>query len=164
MVQPRVEGRRELLAGDEQALALQELVHGAERSVRVLSDALDPALFDHEALATEFSRLVRSARQCEVRILVKDSTNLVKRSHHLATLHRRLVSSVQIRKLTDFPEHYVANYVLVDERGILFLPMLDDKVCFANADDRALVNHYAEQFDALWSRSAPDSELRVMPM
>lgn len=164
MVQPKPEGRSELPAGEVQAQALQELVRGAERSVRILSDALDPVLFDHEALSLELSRLVRTARQCEVRILVKDSHNLVKRSHHLATLHRRLVSSVQVRKLTQFPEHYVANYVIVDERGILYLPMADDKIGFVNADDRALAKHYAEQFDALWSQSGPDPELRVMPM
>ena len=164
MVQPKAEGRTEIPAGSAQAQALQELVRGAERSVRILSDTLDPDLFDHEALSAELSRLVRSGRQGEVRILVKDSHNLVKRSHQLATLHRRLVSSVQVRKLTQFPEHYVTNYVIVDGRGILFLPMLDDKVCFVNADDRALAKHYAEQFDELWSRSGPDPELRVMPM
>jgi hypothetical protein len=164
MVQPRAEGRREIAAGSVQAEALQELVRGAERSVRILSDALDPDLFDHEALAAELSRLVRGGRQCEVRILVKDSHNLVKRSHHLGTLHRRLVSSVQVRKLSQFPEHYVANYVVVDDRGILYLPMVDDKSGFVNADDRPLAKHCAEQFDELWSRSGPDPELRVMPM
>ena len=164
MVQPKAEGRIELPAGAAQAEALQELVRGAERSVRILSDALDPDLFDHEALATELSRLVRGGRQCEVRILVKDSHNLVKRSHHLGTLHRRLVSSVQVRKLAQFPEHYVANYVIVDDRGVFFLPMVDDKSCFANPDDRPLAKHYTEQFDEIWSRSGPDPELRVMRM
>jgi signal transduction histidine kinase len=164
MVQPKAEGRSELAGAEEQVAALLDLLRGAERSVRILSDALDPALFDHEPLAAELSRLVRTSRQCEVRILVKDSQHMVKRSHHLATLHRRLVSSVQVRKLTQFPEHYVTNYVIVDTRGILLLPMQDDKVCFANADDRALAKHFAEQFDELWSRSGPDPELRVMPM
>jgi hypothetical protein len=163
-MQPKADGRIELLPTDDQAGALQNLVAGAERTVRILSDALEPSLFDHAALADALSRMVRRARQCEVRILLKDSRNLVQRSHHLGTLHRRLGSSVQIRKLSDFPEHYVANYVLVDDRGVLFLPMDDDKVCFVNPDDRALVRHYGEQFDELWARSGPDEELRNMPM
>jgi hypothetical protein len=163
-MQPKPEGRIELLPADDQAGALQRLVGRAERTVRIFSDALDPALFDHAALAESLSQLVRRARQCEVRILIKDSHNLVHRSHHLGTLHRRIGSSVQIRKLSDFPEHYVANYVLVDDSGAMYLPMNDDKVCFVNDDDRALVRHYTEQFDELWARSSPDDEMRNMPI
>ena len=71
---------------------------------------------------------------------------------------------VLLRKLTYCPDHYVANYVLVDDGGIFFIPNEDDKVCFWNRDDRPLVRHYTEQFDELWQRSSPDPELRFMPM
>jgi len=164
MVQPRVEGRIEITHDMDQAGPLAGLVRGAERLVRIFSDALDPELFDHEALATALSQLARGGRQCEVRILVKDSHNLVKRAHRLALLHRRIPSSVQIRKLTYFPEHYLANYVLVDDQGVFFIPMEDDKVCFMNTEDRALVKHYREIFDELWSKSGSDPELRVAPV
>ena len=164
MVQPKAEGRIEIDPADEPGARLAELVRGGERIVRILSDELDPELFDTEALAEELSRIARRGQQCEVRILLKDSHNLSKRRHRIGTLHRRLVSSVQIRKIAYFPEHYVANYVLVDDHGIFLIPMEDDKVTFMNHDDRPLVKHYVEQFDSLWSRSGPDPELRVMPM
>lgn len=164
MVLPRTEGRIEIDASGQPALRLGELLTGAERIVRIFSDTLDPEIFDTEQVAAELSRLARAARQCEVRILIKDSHALVKRAHRLGALHRRLVSTVQIRKLSYLPEHYVPNYVLVDDHGIFFDPKDDDKVRFMNADDRPLVRHYAEQFDELWSKSGPDPELRVMPM
>lgn len=163
-MQPKAEGRIEILPADDPAGHLCELVKAGERIVRILSDELDPALFDNEALATELSRIARHGRQCEVRILLKNSRHLSKRTHRLGTLHRRLVSNVLIRKLGHFPEHYVANYVLVDDHGVYFMPMEDDKVCFMNHDDRPLVKHFTEQFDELWSRAVPDPELRQMSM
>jgi hypothetical protein len=164
MVRPKSEGRVEIEASGDQAGALCELVRGAQHIVRIFSDVLSPQLFDHAGLAGELSRVARQGRACEVRILVKDSQFLTRRTHRIGALHQRLVSSVLLRKLTYCPDHYVANYVLVDDSGIFFVPNEDDKVCFWNRDDRALVKHYTEQFDDLWHRSSPDPELRFMPM
>lgn len=164
MVLPRSEGRIEVPATGDPAGRLCELVAGAERIVRIFSDALAPELFDNQALASALSQLARSGRQCEVRILIRDSELLVKRAHRLGALHRRLLSVVQIRKLGPQTEHQAANYVLVDDRGIFFIPMEDDKVCFMNHEDRPLVRHYTERFDDLWARSGSDPELRVLPL
>ena len=164
MVRPKTDGRRDIDPAGDRTGALAELLQAGKRIVRILSDALEPAIFDTEAVAPEISRIARSGRQCEVRILLKDSRNLSKRRHRLGTLHRRLESNVQIRKLTEYPEHFIANYVLVDDGGIFFMPMDDDKVCFVNAYDRPLARYFTEQFDDLWSRSAQDPELRVMPL
>ena len=164
MIQPRIDGRIELAAADDQAGALCELVTGAQHRVRIFSDTLSPTLFDNVELTHELSRVARQGRQCEVQILIKDSVFLVKRAHRLAALHQRLVSSVLLRKLTYAPEHFLANYVLVDDNGIFFIPNDDDKTCFMNRDDRALAKHYGEQFDDLWQRSVADPDLRFMPI
>lgn len=163
-MQPKAEGRVEVPATADQSGAIRELVADGRRTVRVFSDFLDPQLFDNADLVAELSRVARLGRQCQVRILVKNSLFLVKRSHRLATLHRRLPSSVPIRKLTYSPDHFVANYVLIDDCGVFFIPNEEDKVCFANNDDRPLVKHLIEQFDDLWDKSSPDPELRDMPM
>jgi hypothetical protein len=164
MIQPRSEGRIELAASEDQAGALCALVRDARHVVRIFSDTLSPDLFDNAELADELSRVARGGRQCEVRILIKDSIFLVKRAHRLGALHRRLPSLVMLRKLADAPENYIANYVLADDGGIFFIPNVDDKICFMNHDDRPLAKHCREQFDDLWQRSVEDPELRLMPM
>ena len=73
MIQPRIEGRIELAAADDQAAALCELVTGAQHRVRIFSDTLSPALFDNIELAHELSRVARQGRQCEVQILIKNN-------------------------------------------------------------------------------------------
>jgi hypothetical protein len=164
MMQPKALGRVELQPTDDQAAALAGLAQDAERIVRIFSDELAPDLFDSAALADELSRVARHGRQCEVRILIKNSVQLVKRAHRLGALHRRLVSSVPIRRLGYNPDHYVPNYVLIDDRGVFYIPNEEDKVSFLNRDDRALVKHLTEQFDELWQKSIPDVDLRNMPM
>ena len=164
MVLPNTEGRRELDSAENKVAALTELLRGAERIVRILSDELEPALFDHPDIAAELSRLARQGRQCEVRILLKNSQHLTRRSHRIGNLHRRLTSSVQIRKPTRLPDNFSANYVLIDDCGVFFMPMEDDKFCFLNPSDRPLVKHFSLQFDDMWARAVQDPELRVMPL
>ena len=55
MIQPRIEGRVELAAADDQAGVLCELLTGAQHRVRIFSDTLDPALFDNAELAHELT-------------------------------------------------------------------------------------------------------------
>lgn len=164
MINPKADGRVELDASADPVEALAGLLRTAQRIVRILSDALDPALFDHPAVEAELSRVARHGRQCEVRILLKDSDNLSKRRHRIGRLHRRLPSSLRILKPALVPEDLIANYVLVDDCGVFFLPMEDDKFCFLNHDDRPLVKHLSLQFDDMWERAVPDPELRVMPL
>jgi hypothetical protein len=164
MVQPKSEGRVEIEASGDQAGALQELLTGARHVVRIFSDYLSPQLFDHAGITAELSRVARHGPPCEVRILIKNSQFLVKSAHRIGALHQRLVSSVVLRKLSYCPDHFVPNYVLVDDSGIFFIPNEDDKICFWNRDDRPLVRHYTEQFDDLWQRSGADPEMRFMPM
>lgn len=164
MINPKADGRVELDASADQVAALVTVLNVAQRMVRILSDALDPALFDHPSIAAELSRVARHGRQCEVRILLKDSSYLSKRRHRIGSLHRRLPSSLRILKPTLVPEDFLGNYVLADDCGVFFLPMEDDKFCFLNPDDRPLVKHLALQFDDMWERAVPDPELRVMSL
>lgn len=163
-MRPSSEGRIEIVTAEEQAGALRALAGEARQLVRILSDELAPVPFDDEDLARELSRLARQGPPCEVRILIKDSRLLRQRGHRLAELHRRLVSAVPLRRLDYCPEQYIANYMLVDDTGLFFIPNEDGKTCFWNASDRAFVKFLTTQFDELWHRSDADPELHFMPM
>ena len=58
MIQPRIDGRIELAAADDQAGALCELVTGAQHRVRIFSDTLSPTLFDNVELTHELLSLI----------------------------------------------------------------------------------------------------------
>lgn len=163
-MKPASAGRIMLETPEAQASALGQLARSARLMVRIFSDTLAPALFDTEELAKELSRLARQGPPCEVRILIKDSHSLRKRGHRLAELNRWLVSALQLRKLDEDPELHVANYMLADGSGVLFMPNEAEKLCFWNPEDRAFCKYLAERFDELWYRSSPDPELRFMPM
>ena len=164
MVTPKAEGRVELDGASDQAAGVLEVLRTARRIVRILSNELDPMIFDSPAVADELSRVARQGRQCEVRILLKQSHNLARRTHCIGSLHRRLPSSVRILKPVAVPEDLAANYVLADDCGVFFMPMEEDKIAFMNPDDRALVKNLTLQFDDMWARAEQDPELRLMPL
>ena len=157
---PSPEGRVELHPDEPHAPQLAELVRHGRRLVRILTDDLHPSVFDDDELSQALSELARKNRRSEVHILIKDSHHLTESSHHLAELNKRIPSLVAVRKLTYCPELYVANYMLVDDKGLYYDPRDDDKISFINAEDRATVKHLAMQFDELWAKSQNDPELR----
>ncbi len=157
---PRAEGRVEIDATEPVAPQLRRLVENGRQLVRIFSDELTPEVFDDEELTAALSELARRNRRSEVRILIKDSRLLIGRSHHLASLAQRLPSLVRVRKLTYCPELYVANYLLVDDRGLWYDPRDDDKSSFINDDDRPMVKNLSLQFDELFAKSQADPELR----
>ncbi len=85
---------------DELVVALCE---SARRQLFIQSPSLDYEVFDNGELADSISKLVRSSRQTEVRILINDPRPLVTRGHRLLELARRLPSSVRIQTLAEHP-------------------------------------------------------------
>ena len=161
---PRAEGRVEQLAAADKITALIELISAGNQSLRILSDELEPEIFDDEALVKAISALARRHRDSRIKILLKSTRLVVKRRHRLVALQKRMPTLIQIRRLTHLPESHIENYVVVDETGIFFDPRDDDKVCFSNVDDRPFAHHLLLRFEELWQVSSADPELRSLPL
>ncbi|MCB1675704.1 MAG: hypothetical protein KDI01_05410 [Halioglobus sp.] len=142
-------------------LAVQ-LCDSALRSLCILSPRLDHEAFDNEALAQAVSDLVRRGRLSEVKILVSDSRALLSRGHRLLQLHRRLPSSVHIRKLAEHPDWKGQTVVTRDRDGVLYKPADSDHEGFYRGDSRSSARPHLELFAALWRHSEPDIELRSL--
>ena len=63
------------------------------------------------------------------------------------------------------PQRQVCEHQIVirDNDGIIYKPNDSDREGFYEPDSRASAKRFLEQFDDLWARSRPDSELRVLP-
>ena len=139
-----------------------ELCTSASRYVCILSPRLDHAVFDTQELASALSRLARSARQSEVRILVADTRGVVGRGHRLLQLARRIPSLVQIRRLNDHPDWKDQTVVIRDRDGVLYKPGSADHEGFYEPDSRASAQKHLELFEELWRYAAQDPELRTL--
>ena len=137
-----------------------DLCDTASRYICILSPALDPAVFDSDILALSLSRLARSSRQTEIRILIADSRSLVGRGHRLLSLSRRIPSSLQIRRLQEHPDWGGQTLVIRDRDGVLYKPGGSDKDGFYEPASRASTARHLELFNELWRFSEADPNLR----
>lgn len=136
-----------------------QIIAQSTRSICILSERLDPGIYDQEDLVNLVSKLARSDRNADVRILVKDVRSMLEQGHRLLNLSRRLSSKVHIRRLLADPEDARHSYLIGDRERLLYLH--EDGVYKGFADYQAApkVRQLLEDFNRLWehhSEASPD--------
>lgn len=101
----------------EQALAA---LRSGQRKVYLLSETLDPAVYDTDEFRDALRDLVIRDRYCKAFILVKDIQPIVERGHRLLELSRRLSSKVSMRKLTVMPRNKDEGYLVAGRSTLLY--------------------------------------------
>ncbi len=138
------------------------MIERGKRTLNLLSDNLDPLIYDRNDTVALISAFSRRARNIEVRILVRDTRNLSAQGHRLAKLHQRLPSKIQLRKLTAEPTNSQMGYLCVDAQ---FLIYKNDESCylgFANYRAFSEIKTLREEFDRLWEQAETDPGLRIL--
>jgi predicted GNAT family N-acyltransferase len=145
--------------------ALAAVLESAERSIAILSPALEARLLATPACVETLSRFARRAAVPHVRILVADPRAIADSGNRLLALARRLPSKFSLRRLPDeMPEAQWHSVVIVDDRGFWVQAAADAWDGFANPNDRVEARRLREDFDRLFDRSRDDPELRSLPM
>lgn len=146
----------------EQALAAVEaIVAGTRRVLRVYSRELDPGLLDQPDAVSALRRL--ATRGGEIRILLQDAAAPQRALAPLIPLAQRLPSAISFRAVTDpvdlaYPSAYIAN----DVDGWYFRPLghrLDGET---RIDSGAQARALRHAFDPVWERSRPSTEFRAL--
>jgi hypothetical protein len=141
-----------------------KLAEDAARYINILSPTLDHRVFDNPELVLALSKLARSSRQTQIRILIADSRGLVARGHRLLELARRIPSSVLIQKIEHHPSWKGQTAVIRDRDGLLLKPGDTNTQAFYQPDSRPAAQAHLELFEELWRYSEQDPELRSMAL
>ena len=146
---------------DFHSFALQ-LLAKTRRHLTVLSNQLDPAVFNSPEFIEALSQFARSSRQVRIQILIKNSKPLAEKGHALVTLAQRLSSKIEIRTLTIEPDNKRMEFMLCDNDGLLYKN--DDSVYqgFANFKAGAEVKRFRNTFEYLWQYGEPDPNLQQL--
>lgn len=143
--------------------ATRILVLDARRELCVYTRDLEHALYAHPLVVDAFKQFAVAGRGGIVRILVQDPALVRHQPHPLLALAQRLTSAFQLRTPVDpedlqYPSVYLAN----DRDGYLFRLLgsrFEGEWCEAlPARNRQLV----EQFERVWERCRPCTELRAL--
>lgn len=141
---------------------LLDLAGQSRRQLRLLSESLEPSLFDTPAFADALSELARGHRQSEIRLLVVDSRPLVERSHRLLELQRRLPSSIHLRRVGETAETLREAWLIADGRGVLCFDQREPASAWADYNNGPLAEDFRSRFDDLWNRAEQIPELRLL--
>lgn len=142
------------LLDDAEAFAKHacQIAEQSSRKLAILSNFLDPIIFDQQDFSALVSRLARSDRNARVRILVKDIQPLTERGHALLSLARRLSSKVEIRKLLIEPQNDAQAYLISDRQRVLYKHDDGEYQGFANYRAGPEANKLLTDFDNFWER------------
>ncbi len=163
--------RRKLLGASaigtrEAAVAIvTALAHRARRRLWIYSRALDPGLFDAPEVLEALRRLGVRGGGIEIRILLQDAATPRREHAPLLPLAQRLPSVFAVREVDDpvdrtCPSAFVAN----DGGGYYFRDLGNRFDGDADLDAPGRSRQLREEFDRVWERSRPCSELRALGM
>ena len=102
--------------------AIHKLVSSATHSIDIISRSLNHQLFDRIDIVDMFSIFIHKSRNSNVRILLLDSTNVIKSSHRLVKLADRIPSKINIKKLPKECAIYNESFIIADGKGFLHNP------------------------------------------
>ncbi len=144
---------------------LLTVLESARQRLAILTNELDPLLFNRPEVSHEMSRLARSHPQAEIRMLIKNTRPMVVQSHCLLQLYRRLPSKIGLRQLSFEPKNTEMAYVIADRNVVL---MQNDQAAyegFVNYKAKPEAKHFLDEFDYLWSNhSREDPQLRQLSL
>ena len=147
-------------SSDECSEATLALIQQAKRSLDIYSHTLDRRVYNTQAIYTAALKLATYSRYSQLRIIIKDSTDAVKRGSRLVELNHRLSSRVLIRKPPIEYRDFSEEFVIADEIGLLHRPLATrykGELCFYEPLKARQLRKF---FDECWEKSAPDSDLR----
>lgn len=146
---------------DRRVTAL-DLTQQSKRTLRVLSNELEPDIFDNANFVDALSQLARRSRYSDIRLLVVHAKPIAQRGHRVLELARKLSTSIQLRRAGCEPEAIIENFMIADDTGVLCYALREPEKAWADFHNRPLAENYAAQFDELWHRSIDDPELRSL--
>jgi hypothetical protein len=142
--------------------AVERMVRQSRHTVEIASRELDPAVFDTPELVDALTNLVLVNRRARVRVLVWDPQTIVRRGHRLLGLAANLSTFFEIRRAGYEHRDFNGALVIADAVGYVQRLSAERYEGTLNFNDRRQAKLLRQEFDGMWSKSTPDSNLRRM--
>jgi hypothetical protein len=138
----------------------QALAEQAQRGLMLLTDDLEPAIFDQQPFLHAIGKLSRQHRDAYFRILILDSRRVLQHGHRLIELSRRTGPAIEFRRPPPDYQNSGKTFLICDDAGYYFRPLASRYEGTANFNDPGEVARLKKYFMELWERSEADNELR----
>ena len=140
--------------------AVHKLTSSAMLDINIISRCLNHQIFDRSDIVEVFSKFIRKNRNANVRIILFDSTNVIKSGHRLINLADRAPSKISIRKLPKEYAYYNESVVIADGKGFLHNPQSDRYEGTVSFNDHIRCDELNKVFSDHWHQSETSPDLR----
>lgn len=132
------------------------LTSTVSQRVDIVSSHLPADVFNHDDLVKTIFSQIRNNRFAHIRILLSDSSKLIRQHHAFLELIRRVPSKIQVRKKHPNDQDIPHGFVLVDQTGHLYQPNTNQHQGVMSQRCKETVRRLDEEFLTLWGRSLVD--------
>ncbi len=136
------------------------LAQQARRTLDIFSQQLDPRIYDNQAFVQALKSLATYSRHSLIRILIKDSTPVVKQGSRVVQLSYRISSRIQIRKPPTEYHDMAEEFFIADKKGLLHRRTGMRYEGELNFNAAVQSRRLLRLFDECWEKSGADPELR----
>jgi hypothetical protein len=138
----------------------EQLITQSRRSIAVLTRDLDALVYATPECVRHLSDFVRSSRNAQVQILIKDTKHAIETGHLLVKLAQRLSSKILVRKMTVEPNNKEMGFMIGDTDKLLYKN--DDAVHrgFFNNGAASEIKSLREEFNYLWQYGELEPEFQ----
>lgn len=158
---PPSESLRVLASLEELRAAVVTVAGGAQRLMSIYTPDLEPELYDQTPFLEVVKRFVLARSFAKVRVLLGDSTRLMRDGNRFVAMGRRLTSYIDIRVVQGFPKHRAPAYLIADDRAIVYRARTDQWNAVADFNNPPMARVHLTEFDEVWNANAPDHQLRT---
>jgi len=140
--------------------AVHKLANSAIQNIDIISRSLNHQVFDRIDIKEAFNKFIHRSRNVNVRILLIDSTQVIKNSHRLVALADRAPSKISIKKFPKECAVYNESFMTADGKGFLHNPQSDRYEGSINFNDITRCSELTKIFSDYWHQSEPIADLR----
>jgi hypothetical protein len=157
-------GPRAVNGRDELAATRLQLLTATRYKLAIHLPSLPLDAYSNPAELAELRRIATSGRGAEIRMLLSDPATALRAGHRLIDLAQRLPSVLQIRMPADEEDESrtTSAWLLNDTYGYLFLPEASRLEGRAALNDGPGQAPLLLQFEQLWERATPATQLQPL--
>ena len=105
---------------EEMRAAVEAVAASAQRLMSIYTPDLEPDLYDQNGFLDIVKRFVLARRFAKARVLLSDSTRLLRDNNRFFAMGRRLTSCIDIRPAVAAARQRAYGYLIADDRAIVY--------------------------------------------
>jgi hypothetical protein len=145
---------------EEMRAAVDAVAASAQRLMSIYTPDLEPDLYDQNGFLEIVKRFVLARRFAKVRVLLSDSSRLLRDNNRFIAMGRRLTSCIDIRPAVTAARVRACGYLIADDRAIVYRVHADRWDGIADLNNPPVARPYLDEFDEVWHASSPEDFAR----